>query len=155
MTHGPWVAAYDWTKGSHLATRGTLVDVSPAKGWNGGKILRGEVEKLMGWAGDALESLVCMATGVVCGLAAADYWLGTRVNNPALIRRAVVVETEEEYRELQELILVVGCVWVQEGRCNWAADNDDKAPYEEVARPLSGCDTDRMTATCWMWRRLR
>ena len=67
----PWVAAYDWTKGSLLVTGGTLVEVGPAHRSNGGKMLRGEVEDLMGRAGIALESLVWTATEVVCGLAAA------------------------------------------------------------------------------------
>ena len=130
----PLVAAYDWTKGSLLVTGGTLVEVGPAQKWNGGKVLRGEIEELMGRAGDSLESLVRTATGMVCGLAAADEWLAARVNNPALIRCAVVGETEGEYRELAELMSAVGCVWVQEGRCDWAADDDDGAPYEEATR---------------------
>ena len=97
-------------------------------------MLRGEIEEVMGRAGIALESLVRTATGMVCGLAAADEWLAARVNNPALIRCAVVGETEGEYRELAELMSAVGCVWVQEGRCDWAADDDDGAPYEEATR---------------------
>ena len=67
-------------------------------------MLCGEIEELMEWAGDALESLVRIAIGVVCGLAAADEWLAARVSNPALIRRAIVGEMEEEYRELAELM---------------------------------------------------
>ena len=97
-------------------------------------MLRGEIEELMGRAGIALESLVRMATGVVCGLAAADEWLAARVGNPALIKRTVVGEVEEEYKELAELMSVVGCMWVQEGRCDWAADDDDGAPYAEATR---------------------
>ena len=88
----------------------------------------------MGRAGIALESLVRMATGVVCGLAAADEWLAARVGNPALIKRTVVGEVEEESKELAELMSVVGCMWVQEGRCDWAADDDDGAPYAEATR---------------------
>ena len=130
----PWVAAYDWTKGSLLVTGGTLVEVGPAQKWNVGKVLRGEIEELMGRAGIALESLVRTAIGVVCGLAAADEWLAARVNNPALIKRAVVGEMEEEYKELAELMSAVGCMWVQEGRCDWAADNDDGAPFAEATR---------------------
>ena len=114
----PWVAAYDWTKSSLLVTGGTLVEVGPAQKWNGGKVLRGEIEELMGRAGIALESLVRTATGVVCGLAAADEWLAARVSNPALVKRAVVGEMEGEYRELAELMSAVGCMWVQEGRCD-------------------------------------
>ena len=53
-------------------------------------MLRGEIEELMGRARIALESLVRMATGVVCGLAAADEWLAALVGNPALIKRTVV-----------------------------------------------------------------
>ena len=76
----PWVAAYDWTKSSLLVTGGTLVEVGPAQKWNGGKVLpvHGEIEELMGRARIALESLVRTATGVVCGLAAADEWLTAR-----------------------------------------------------------------------------
>lgn len=85
-------------------------------------------------AGDALESLVRTAIGVVCGLAAADEWLAARVSNPALVRRAIVGEMEEEYRELAELMSAVGCVWVQEGVWDWAADEDDGAPYGEATR---------------------
>ena len=130
----PWVAAYDWTKGSLLVTGGTLVEVGPAQKWNGGKVLHGEIEELMGRAGIALESLVRTATGVVCGLAAADEWLAARVSNPALVKRAVVGEMEEEYKELAELMSAVGCMWVQEGRCDWAADDDDGAPFAEATR---------------------
>ena len=132
MAH--WVAAYDCTKGSLLVTGGTLVEVGPAQKWNGGKVLHGEIEELMGQAGIALESLVRTATGVVCGLAAADEWLAARVNNPALIKRAVVGEMEEDYKELAELMSAIGCMWVQEGRCDWAADDDDGAPFAEAIR---------------------
>ena len=100
----PWVAAYDWTKGSLLVTGGTLVEVGPAQKWNGGKVLRVELEELMGQAGIAMESLVRTGTGVVCGLAAADEWLADRVGNPALIKHIVVAEMEEEYKELAELM---------------------------------------------------
>ena len=79
-----------------------------AQKWNGGKVLDGEIEELMERAGIALESLVRTAIGVVCGLAAADEWLATRVGNPALIKRVVVGEMEEEYEELAQLILAVG-----------------------------------------------
>ena len=130
----PWVAAYDWTKGSLLVTGGTLVEVGPAQKWNGGKVLRGEIEELMGRAGVALESLVRTAIGVVCGLAAADEWLAARVSNSALVKRAVVGEMEEEYKELAELMSAVGCMLVQEGRCDWAADDDDGAPFAEATR---------------------
>ena len=129
-----WVAAYDWTKGSLLVTGGTLVKVGPAQKWNGGKVLCGEVEELMGRAGIPLESLVRTATGVVYGLAAADEWLAARVSNPALIKRAMVGEMEEEYKELAERMSAVGCMWVQEGRCDWAADDDDGTPFAEATR---------------------
>ena len=91
-------------------------------------MLRGEGEELMAMAEDALESLVRMAMGVVYGLAAADKWLAVCINNPTLIRRAVVGEIEEEYKELAELMSAVGCMWVQEGKCDWVADDDDGAP---------------------------
>ena len=130
----PWVAAYDWTKGSLLVTRGTLVEVGPAQKSNGGKVLRREIEELMGQAGIAFGSLVHTATGVVCGLAAADEWLAARVSSPALIKRVVVGEMEEEYKELAELMSAVGCMWVQEGRCDWAADDEDGVPYAEATR---------------------
>ena len=71
---------------SHLAAGGTLVEVGPAQKWNGGRVLGGEIEELMGQAGDTLQSLVCTATGVVGGLAAADKWFAARVGNPALVR---------------------------------------------------------------------
>ena len=130
----PWVAAYDWTKRSLLVTGGTLVEVGPAQKWNGGKVLRGEIEELMGRAGIALESLVRTATGVVYGLAAADEWVAARVGNPARIKRVVVGEMEEEYKELAELMSAVGSMWVQEGRCDWAADDDDGAPFVKATR---------------------
>ena len=130
----PWVAAYDWTKSSLLVTGGTLVEVGSAQKWNGGKVLHGEIEELMERAGIALESLVRTAIGVVCGLAAADEWLATRVGNPAHIKRVVVGQMEEEYEELAELISVVGCMWVQEGRCDWAGDDDNGAPFAEATR---------------------
>ena len=130
----PWVAAYDWTKSSLLVTGGTLVEVGSAQKWNGGKVLHGEIEELMERAGIALESLVRTAIGVVCGLAAADEWLATLVGNPALIKRVVVGEMEEEYEELAELISAVGCMWVQEGRCDWAGDDDNGAPFAEATR---------------------
>ena len=128
----PWVAAYDWTKGSLLVTGGTLVEVGPAQKWNDGKVLCGEIEELMGRAGIALEIQVRTATGVVFGLAAADEWLVACVGSLALIKRVVVGEMEEEYKELAELMSAVGCMWVQEGRCDWAADGDDRVPYEEA-----------------------
>ena len=130
----PWVAVYDWTKRCLLITGGTLVEVDPAQWWNGGEVLRGEIEELMGWAGIALESLVCTATGVVCGLAAADEWLVARARSPALIKRVVVGEMEEEYKELAGLMSAVGCMWVQEGRCDWAADDEDGVLYAEATR---------------------
>ena len=102
-----------------------------------------------------MESLVGTATGVVCGLAAADEWLAARVGNPALIKRAVVGEMEEEYKELVELMSAVGCMWVQEGRCDWAADDDDGARLRRRREPQSGYATDPTIATCRMWRRLR
>ena len=129
-----WVAAYDWTESSLLVTGGTLVEVGPAQKWNGGKVLHGEIEELMAQAGIALESLVRTATGVVCGLAAADEWLAARVDDPVLIKRVVVGEMEEEYKELAELMSAIGCMWVQEGRCDWAADGDDGAPFAEATR---------------------
>ena len=128
--------AYDWTKGSLLVTGGTLVKVGPAQKWNGGKVLHGKIEELMGRAGIALESLVRTATGVVCGLAAADEWLAARVNSPALIKHVVVGEIEEEYKELAKLMSAVGCMWVQEGRYDWAADGEDGVPHEEATQAL-------------------
>ena len=41
---------------------------------------------------------------------------------------------EEEYKELAEVMSAVGCMWVQEGRCDWAADDDDGAPFAEATR---------------------
>ena len=132
----PWVATYDWTKGSLLVTGGTLVEVGPAQKWNGEKVLCGEIEQVMERAGIAFESLVRTATVVVCGLAAGDTWLAACVSNPTLVKRAVAGEVEEEYKELVELMSAVGCMWVQEGRCDWAADNDDGAPFAEATRAL-------------------
>ena len=94
-----------------MVTGGTLVEVDPAQWWNGGKVLRGEIEELMGRAGIALESLVCTATGVVCGLAAADEWLVVSVRSPARIKCIVVGEMEEEYRELAELMSALAICW--------------------------------------------
>ena len=79
-----------------------------------------------------MESLVRTAMGVVYGMAAAEEWLTVHVNNPALTKRVVVGEMEEEYRELAELMSTVGYMWVREGRCDWAADDDDGAPVEEA-----------------------
>ena len=95
-------------------------------------MLCGEIEKLMGRAGIALESLVSTATGVVCGFAAADEWLAAHVGSPALIKRAVVGKMEEEYMQLAELMSAVGCMCVWEGRCDWAADDEDGVPYAEA-----------------------
>ena len=67
-------------------------------------------------------------------MAAADEWLAARVSNSALVKRAVVGEMEEEYKELAELMSAVGCMLVQEGRCDWAADDDDGAPFAEATR---------------------
>ena len=128
------MATYDWTTGSLLVTGGTLVEVGPAQKWNGEKVLRGEIEQVMGRAGIALESLVRTATVVVCGLAAGDTWLAACVSNPVLVKRAVAGEVEEEYKELVELMSAVGCMWVQGGRCDWAADDDDGAPFAEATR---------------------
>ena len=97
-------------------------------------MLHGEIEELMERAGIALESLVRTATGVVYGLVAADEWLAARVGNPALIERAVMGEMEEEYKELAELMSAEGCMWMQEGRCDWAADDDDGAPFADATR---------------------
>ena len=108
--------------------------MGPAQKWNGGKVLRRGIEELMGRAGIALESLVRTATGVVCGLAAADEWLAARVSSPALIKLAVVREKEEEYKELAELMSAIGCMWVQEGRFDWAADDDNGAPFADATR---------------------
>ena len=107
----PWVSAYDWTKGSRLVMGGTLVEVGPAHRWNGRRVLSGEVEELMGRAGDRLEGLVRTATGVVYGLVAADEWLVVHVSNPALISPVVVGEMEEEYRELAELMSALAICW--------------------------------------------
>ena len=67
-------------------------------------------------------------------MAAADEWLAARVSNPALVKRAVVGEMEEEYRELAEPMSAMGCMWVQEGRCDWAADDDDGTRFAEATR---------------------
>ena len=122
----------DYQHGPFQVIGRTLVEVGPAQKWNGGKVLRGEIEKLMGRAGIALESLVRTATGVVCGFAAADEWLAAHVGSPALIKRAVVGEMEEEYMQLAELMSAVECMWVRKGRCDWAADDEDGVPYAEA-----------------------
>lgn len=54
MSHGLGVATYDWTEASRMAAGGTLVEMGPARKWNNGKVLRGEIEELMGQVGDAL-----------------------------------------------------------------------------------------------------
>ena len=129
-----WVAAYHWTKGSQLVAGGPLFEVGSAQRWNGGKVLPEEIMELMGWAGESLQSLVGTATGVVCCLATADEWFAARVDNPTLSRCTIVGVTEEEYRELEELMSVVGCMWVHEGRCDWAADDEDGVRYEAAMR---------------------
>lgn len=68
----PYVATDDWSKESRLFIEGPLVAAGPARRWNCGKVLPGEMEELMERAGHALESLVHTTTGVVCGLGVAD-----------------------------------------------------------------------------------
>ena len=60
-----------------------------------------------------------------------DEWLAAGVHNPIFIRRVVLGETEEEYKELVELMSAVGGVWVQDRKCDWAAY--EEAPYERAA----------------------
>ena len=44
--------------------------------------------------------------------------VAARVNSSALITHVVVGEMEEEYKKLAELMSAVGCMLVQEGRCD-------------------------------------
>ena len=68
----PWVACYDWGKGSALATSSTLVAFGPASKWDGFGVLRAHMEDMMSAAGAALNTQAREATGVDLGFAAAD-----------------------------------------------------------------------------------
>lgn len=59
-------------KMSRLVVEGTLVSMGPRQKWNGGKVLRGPIQELMGRAGDAVEGMAYTASRVVSGLVAAD-----------------------------------------------------------------------------------
>lgn len=64
----------------------------------------------MGRAGNALESVVCTATGVIFGLAPVDEWLGAHISKTAITSSVVAGKTEEEYKELVELMSAIGCM---------------------------------------------
>ena len=119
----PWVACYDWGKGSALATSLAVVAVGPASKWNGSGVLRGHVEDMMSAAGAALNTQAREATGVELGFAAADEWLVAKLANPALERRVLLAQSAEEYQELMRLMSEDGCKWVQVGTCDWGEDS--------------------------------
>ena len=119
----PWVACYDWGKGSALATSLAVVAGGPTSKWNGSGVLRGQVEDMMSAAGAALNTQAWETTGVELGFAAADEWLTAKLADPALERRVLLAQSAEEYQELMCLMSEDGCKWVQVGTCNWGEDS--------------------------------
>ena len=88
----PWVASFDWGKGSAVATSQYLVAVGPASKWNGSTVLRGRVEDMMAEAKVALNTQACAATEVRLGFGAADNWLAARLADPALVKQVLMAE---------------------------------------------------------------
>ena len=119
----PWVACYDWGKGSALVTSSALVAVGPASKWDGSGVLRGHVEDMISAAGAALNTQAREATGVELGFAAADEWLAAKLADPPLNRRVLLAQSAEEYQELMRLMSEDGCKWVQVGTCDWKEDS--------------------------------
>ena len=107
----PWVASFDWGKGSVLATRQYLVAVGPASKWNGSTILRGHVQDMMAAAEAALNAQAREATGVELGFAAADDWLAAKLADPVLFKQVLLAQSAEEYHELMRLMSEDGCKW--------------------------------------------
>ena len=119
----PWVASFDWGKGSVLATSQYLVAVGPASKWNGSTILRGYVQDMIAAAESGLNAQVREATGVELGFAAADDWLATKLANPVLFKQVLRAQSAEEYYELMRLMFEDGCKWAQVGTCDWGEDS--------------------------------
>ena len=119
----PWVASFDWGKGSVLATSQYLVAVGPASKWNGSTILRGHVQDMMVAAESALNAQAREATGVELGFAAADDWLAAKLADPVLFKQVLLAQSAEEYHELMRLMSEDGCKWAQVGTCDWGEDS--------------------------------
>ena len=92
----PWVASFDWGKGSVLATSQYVVAVGPAWKWNGSTILWGHVQDMMEAAGSALNAQAREATGVELGFAAADNWLAAKLADPVLFKQVLLAQSAEE-----------------------------------------------------------
>ena len=119
----PWVASFDWGKGSVLATSQYLVSVGPASKWNESTILRGHVQHMMAVAASALNAQAREATGVELGFAAADDWLAAKLADPVLFKQVLLAQSAEEYHELMRLRSEDGCKWAQVGTCDWGDDS--------------------------------
>ena len=119
----PWVASFDWGKGSVLATSQYLVAVGPALKWNGSTILRGHGQDMMAAAESALNAQARKATGVELGFVAADDWLAAKLADPVLFKQVLLAQLAEEYQELMRLMSEDGCKWAQVGTCDWGDDS--------------------------------
>ena len=119
----PWVASFDWGKGSVLATSQYLVAVGPASKWNGSTILRGHVQDMMAAAESALNTHAREATGVELGFAAANDWLAAKLADPVLLKQVLLAQSGEVYQDLMRLMSEDGCKWVQVGTCDWGDDS--------------------------------
>ena len=89
----PWVARYDWGKGSVLATSQYLVAVGPGSKWNGLMILRGHMQDMMAAAESSLNAQAREPTGVELGLAAADNWLAAKLVDPVLFKQVLLAQS--------------------------------------------------------------
>ena len=107
----PWVASFDWGKGSVLATSQYLVAVGPASQWNELTILRGHVQDMMAAAESVLNAQVRKATGVELGFEVADDWLAAKLADPVLFRQVLLAQSAEEFQELMRLMSEDGCKW--------------------------------------------
>ena len=114
----PWVASFDWGKGSVLAPSQYLVAVGPASKWNWSTILRGHVQDMMAAAESALNGQAREATGVELRFAAADDWLAAELADPVLFKQVLLAQSVEEYHDLMRLMSEDGCKWVQVGTCD-------------------------------------
>ena len=119
----PWVASFDWGKGSVLATSQYVVAVGPAWKWNGSTILWGHVQDMMEAAGSALNAQGREATGVELGFAAADDWLAAKLADPVLFKQVLLAQSAEEYQDLMRLMSEDACKWAQVGPCDWEDDS--------------------------------
>ena len=119
----PWVASFDWGKGSVLATSQYPVAVGPASKWNGSTILCGHVQDMMAVAESALNEQAPKATGVELGFAAADHWLAANLADPVLFKQVLLAQSAEEYQELMRLMSEDGCKWAHVGTCVWGDDS--------------------------------